>query len=65
MSDRIETFEVGQTVRIIAATRSGDITVVGGDPGSEIAEQTEFDRLYIVTDGTPSTTLLRFGERAP
>lgn len=34
MSDRIETFEVGQTVRLIAATRSGDITVVGGDPGT-------------------------------
>jgi DUF4097 and DUF4098 domain-containing protein YvlB len=34
MSDRIETFEVGQTVRVIATTRSGDITVVGGDPGT-------------------------------
>jgi DUF4097 and DUF4098 domain-containing protein YvlB len=33
MSDLIETFEVGQSVRVIAATRSGDITVVGGDPG--------------------------------
>ncbi len=41
------------------------VRLLGGDPGSEIAEQTEFDRLYIVTDGTPSTTLLRFGERAP
>lgn len=34
MSDRIETFEIGDTIRIIAATRSGDITVVSGDPGS-------------------------------
>jgi len=34
MSERIETFEIGETVRIIAATRSGDITVVSGDPGS-------------------------------
>ena len=34
MSDRTETFEVGDTVRIIAATRSGDISVVQGDPGS-------------------------------
>ena len=34
MSDRIEEFEVGSSVRIIAATRSGDITVVGGDPNS-------------------------------
>jgi hypothetical protein len=33
MSDRIETYEVGQTVRVIATTRSGDITVVGGKPG--------------------------------
>lgn len=34
MSDRIEAFEVGGTVRVIAATRSGDITVIGGEPGS-------------------------------
>lgn len=34
MSDRIETFEVGDTVRIIAATRSGDITVIAGESGS-------------------------------
>lgn len=34
MSDRIETFEVGEHVRVIAATRSGDITVVAGPPGS-------------------------------
>jgi DUF4097 and DUF4098 domain-containing protein YvlB len=34
MSDRIETFEVGEHVQVVAATRSGDITVVGGPPGS-------------------------------
>ncbi len=34
MSDRTETFEIGESVRIIAGTRSGDITVVGGEPGS-------------------------------
>jgi len=34
MSDRIETFEVGESVRIIASTRSGDITVMGGESGS-------------------------------
>ena len=34
MSDRIETFDVGETVRIIAATRSGDISVVSGDTGT-------------------------------
>lgn len=33
MSDRIETFDVGEHVRVIAATRSGDITVVGGPAG--------------------------------
>ncbi len=34
MTDLIETFEVGENARIIAATRSGDITVIPGDPGS-------------------------------
>ncbi len=34
MSDRIETFEVGDTVRIIAATRSGDITAIRGEQGA-------------------------------
>ncbi|MCP4309421.1 MAG: DUF4097 family beta strand repeat protein [bacterium] len=34
MSDRKETFQIGESVRIVAATRSGDITVVGGEPGS-------------------------------
>jgi DUF4097 and DUF4098 domain-containing protein YvlB len=34
MSDRIETFEIGETVRVIAATRSGDITVIRGESGS-------------------------------
>ena len=34
MSDRIETFAVGEHVRILAATRSGDITVVSGPTGS-------------------------------
>ena len=34
MSDRIETFDVGDHVRVVAATRTGDITVVGGPSGS-------------------------------
>lgn len=34
MSDRVETFQVGQTVRVVAKTRSGDIRVLAGDPGS-------------------------------
>jgi DUF4097 and DUF4098 domain-containing protein YvlB len=33
MSDRIETFDVGVGAQIVASTRSGDITVVGGEPG--------------------------------
>ncbi len=32
MSDRVESFKVGSTVRIIAATRRGAITVVSGEP---------------------------------
>ncbi|MCP3998187.1 MAG: DUF4097 domain-containing protein [bacterium] len=34
MTDRIETLETGAAPRIIAATRSGDITVVDGSPGT-------------------------------
>lgn len=34
MSDRGEVFEVGPSARVVATTRSGDITVVPGDPGS-------------------------------
>jgi DUF4097 and DUF4098 domain-containing protein YvlB len=38
MTDRVETFEVGETARVIATTRRGDITVVVGEPGNvEIA----------------------------
>jgi DUF4097 and DUF4098 domain-containing protein YvlB len=33
MSDRIEKFDVGDSVRIIASTRSGDIAVVNGPAG--------------------------------
>lgn len=34
MSDRIETFEVGDSVRIVASTRSGDIAVLRGPEGA-------------------------------
>lgn len=34
MSDRIAALDVGAAVRVIAATRSGDIAVVNGEPGS-------------------------------
>jgi len=40
--------------------------LLGGDPGAEIDEKSEYDRLYIVTigkDGTVNSVLIRFGER--
>ncbi len=40
------------------------VELLGGEPGSEIDEQSEFDRLYVVTagaDGEASTVLLRYG----
>lgn len=40
------------------------VELLGGDPGSEIDEKAEYDRLYIITilDGQPVSTLLRYGE---
>ena len=38
---------------------------LGGEPGAEIVEATEYDRLYVVTigpDGAVSTVLLRYGD---
>jgi len=40
------------------------VGLLGGDPGPEIEEATEYDRLYIVTigpDGTVSTVRMRYG----
>lgn len=40
------------------------VELLGGQPGSAIDEESEYDRLYIVTvgeDGTASTVLLRYG----
>jgi phosphohistidine phosphatase SixA len=40
------------------------VSLLGGDPGAPINENYEFDRLYqvfIATDGTVVTTLLRYG----
>ena len=40
------------------------VALLGGEPGEPIDDQTEFDRLYIVTlsaDGPPTTVLLRYG----
>ena len=39
--------------------------LLGGDPGTEIDEMSEYDRLYIVTigkDGTANSALVRYGE---
>ena len=40
------------------------VELLGGDPGSDIDEEGEFDRLYIITlqRGQPVTVLLRYGE---
>lgn len=40
------------------------VELLGGDPGSPINEEGEFDRLYVVTvgdSGAPSSVLIRFG----
>ena len=40
------------------------VGLLGGDPGAPIDEDSEYDRLYVVTigdDGTVSTVLLRYG----
>ncbi len=34
MRDRVENFQVGDSVRVVAGTRSGDITVVVGESGA-------------------------------
>jgi phosphohistidine phosphatase SixA len=42
------------------------VTRLGGEPGDEIDEQSEYDRLYQVTvldDGTVETVLRRYGRR--
>lgn len=42
------------------------VELLGGEPGTEIDEATEYDRLYTVTvgaDGSVSTVLLRYGAR--
>lgn len=41
------------------------VELLGGDPGPEIDETGEYDRLYIVTvgmDGRPNSALLRYGD---
>lgn len=46
-------------------TTPGAVELLGGEAGPEIDEESEYDRLYVVTagpDGTASTVLLRFGE---
>lgn len=47
-------------------TTPAAVELLGGEPGSEIDEKTEYDRLYVVTvggDGAVSTVLMRYGAR--
>ncbi|TXS92896.1 histidine phosphatase family protein [Parahaliea maris] len=44
------------------------VTLLGGEPGPEINEASEYDRLYLLaidTAGNVTTTLLRYGEGPP
>ncbi len=46
-------------------TTPAAVELLGGEPGAEIDEASEYDRLYLVTrgaDGTVGTVLLRYGE---
>lgn len=46
-------------------TTPAGVELMGGEPGSEIVEATEYDRLYLVSareDGVVSTLLFRYGE---
>ncbi len=46
-------------------TTPSAVELLGGEPGSEIDEQSEYDRLYAVTigaDGAVATVLMRYGE---
>jgi 2,3-bisphosphoglycerate-dependent phosphoglycerate mutase len=41
------------------------VQLLGGDPGTEIDEKSEYDRLYVVAiarEGAVTTTLLRYGD---
>jgi broad specificity phosphatase PhoE len=47
-----------------STTTTQMVELLGGEPGSPINDEGEFDRLYIVTingDGTTSSVLLRYG----
>jgi broad specificity phosphatase PhoE len=43
------------------------VTLLGGDPGTEIEESSEYDRLYILTinSGGVTTLLIRYGSASP
>lgn len=44
------------------------VGLLGGEPGADIEEKHEYDRLYVVTvgkDGAVSTVLLRYGNPSP
>lgn len=49
-------------------TTPAAVALLGGDPGPEIDEAREYDRLYLVTvaaDGTVATVVLRYGAPSP
>lgn len=71
MTDRIETFEVGERVRVVAAARSGDITVTNAKPGSVTvaidgpgAANYEIDQVGDVISIEPRRKGRRFGTSA-
>jgi hypothetical protein len=43
------------------------VTLLGGDPGTEIEESSEYDRLYILTINASGVTtlLIRYGPASP
>jgi hypothetical protein len=43
------------------------VTLLGGDPGTEIEESSEYDRLYILTINSSGVTtlLIRYGSASP
>ena len=59
--------EAGGRHLIVGHSRSTPVAIelLGGDPGREIDETAEYDRLYILTfdsSGKASTVLMRYGE---
>lgn len=59
--------DIGGTHLVVghSNTTPSMVRLLGGDPGTEINEKSEYDRLYIVTDsgdGNISSVLIRYGD---